>query len=372
MTTSKNNEQEQAIANQAWEKMQARLQQEPVNPVWATWKEADFKQTEQGASAFLANSAEDQNNQSAKNNVHLLQDSTANILTSKKNKKRGARIAFAAAAAAVIATAVTPVGNQALASILNKFTMQDAVVVQQSELDNMRQMIYNIDDDFQTANIYGDFSSSPLNEFGEKDSVEQIREKLGYTPIVGPQGTEGRLSAAIGTKTEMKLDVNEVNEMLRKLGAEYLFPQEANDKSITMTYPARVIYNFGNDSDSFEADTWAILDQSDMPTVEFDESFPVEQTMEAVMNFPYLPEELRSSLQKTAVSSGKLPLPMFERGQAKSFDVSGVKVTYTEEEGGTRSAFWIKNNQLFEFNAAIQFKGGEAGFLDFVKGLAVQ
>lgn len=369
MTSNRNSEQEQAIAEQAWEKMQARLKEEPVNPAWATWE----ARKQEAFAGDARNSAEDAEKRPISSED---QDSASPGLPSaaptprfsSKTRKRTVRFAVAAAAAAVIATAVTPAGNNALASILNKFTMQDVVVVQEDEMSNMMQTVYNADDHYESINAYGSFTSSAYGNFDPDATVEQIRADLGFKPIFGPDGEKGRLNASIGSKTEMKLNVQEMNETLKKLGAEHLFPQEADGKAITMTRPAWVVYNFGDDANG----EWAVLSQSEMPSVEFDPSFPVEETMNAVINFPYLPQELRTSLQQTAVSSGRLPLPMYANGKAQSFDVDGVNVTYSSDDTYARKAFWIKNGQLFEFNAGQAFKGGEVGFLEFAKGLAAQ
>ncbi|CAM4021632.1 hypothetical protein [Saccharibacillus endophyticus] len=371
MTTNRSSEHdEQALANQAWEKMQARLREEPVNPAWATWEER--KATLHGTNKEEENSMNNDKPgiSAAEDQPSVLNGQPSLPFTpqaSKKKRKRAVRFAVAAAAAAVIVTAVTPAGNNALASILNTFTMQDTVVVQEDEMSNMMQMVYNANDHYESINAYGSFASTAEGHFDPEMTAEQIRAELGFEPISGPGGDTGRLSASIGSKTEMKLNVQEMNETLKKLGADHLFPAEADGKAITMTRPAAVIYNFGDD----EAE-WAVLNQSEMPTVEFDPSFPVEETMNAVINFPYLPQDLRTSLQKAAVSSGRLPLPMYANGKAQSFEVDGVNVTYTFNDSYSRNAFWIKNDQLFEFNAGENFKGGETGFLDFVKGLAAQ
>lgn len=371
MATNRNSEHEQALANEAWEKMQARLREEPVNPAWATWEERQA--TLQGTNKEEENSMNnDKPSVSAAEDQPSVLNGQPNVpfapqASNKQRKRRTVRFAVAAAAAAVIVTAVTPAGNNALASILNTFTMQDTVVVQEGEMSNMMNMVYGANDRYESINAYGSFTSKAEGHFDPEMTAEQIRAELGFEPISGPEGETGRLSASIGSKTEMKLNVQEINEVLKKIGADYLFPAEADGKAITMTHPASTIYNFGDD----EAE-WAVLNQSEMPTVEFDPSFPVEETMDAVIHFPYLPQDLRTSLQQAAVSSGRLPLPMYANGKAQSFEVAGVNVTYTFNDNHSRNAFWIKNGQLFEFDASKSFKGGEAGFLDFVKGLVAQ
>ncbi|WP_172256780.1 hypothetical protein [Saccharibacillus deserti] len=380
MTTHRNSERDRRLAEEAWTKMENQLRLEPVNPVWAAWGERE-KGSENGQQTQTALRTGEEplrlgNSVSGGTNLpeqEALSDRASNAAVpvsalDRKRRKRIVRFAAAAAAAAVIVTAVTPAGNQAMASILNKFTMQDVVLVQESDMENMVQMVYGTGENRESVNKYGSFVSTALeNGFDPDASAEEIRAGLGYAPITAVQGRTGSLNASLGSKTVMKLHVAEVNETLKRLGAEHLFPQEADGKAITLTYPSSVMYNFGT------AEGWAQLTQSEMPTVEFDPSFPVEETMDAVINFPYLPEELRDSLQQAAVSDGRLPLPMYADGQAQSLEFSGVKVTYAHSEAGrSRTAFWVKNGQLFEFDAHDSFPGGEAGFLDFVKGLAAQ
>lgn len=386
-------EHERNLANEAWMKMEETLRHEPVNPAWATWTERAAQASASNGAAPMddnrSRNGQSANEPDAKRVPSLLAAAAApsgaqprpsgsdastaaappvSSPADRRRRKLMVRFAAAAAAAAVIVTAVTPAGNQALAGILNKFTIQDVVLVQESDLENMVQMVYGTGENRESVNKYGSFVSTALeNGFDPDASAEEIRAGLGYAPITAVQGRTGSLNASLGSKTEMKLHVAEVNETLKRLGAEHLFPQEADGKAITLTYPSSVMYNFGT------AEGWAQLTQSEMPTVEFDPSFPVEDTMDAVINFPYLPEKLRDSLQQVAVSDGRLPLPMYADGQAQSLDFSGVKVTYAQSESGrSRTAFWVKNGQLFEFDAHDSFPGGEEGFLDFVKGLTAQ
>lgn len=380
MTTHRNNERDRLLAEEAWTKMENQLSREPVNPVWAVWgeREKGSENGQQTQTALRTGEEPLRTGNSVSGGTHVpepeaLADRASNAAApvsalDRKRRKRIVRFATAAAAAAVIVTAVTPAGNQALAGILNKFTIQDVVLVQESDMENLVQMVYGTGENRESVNKYGSFVSTALeNGFAPDASAEEIRAGLGYAPIQAVQGRTGSLNASLGSKTEMKLHVAEVNDTLKRLGAEHLFPQEADGKAITLTYPSSVMYNFGT------AEGWAQLTQSEMPTVEFDPSFPVEETMDAVINFPYLPEELRDSLQQVAVSDGRLPLPMYADGQAQSLDFSGVKVTYAQSESErSRTAFWVKNGQLFEFDAHDSFPGGEEGFLDFVKGLTAQ
>ncbi|GGO06110.1 hypothetical protein [Saccharibacillus kuerlensis] len=361
-------EQEQERAKEAWAKMEERLRQEPVNPTWATWDARSAELDENNKTLGAVPSDRKIAAAVGADAQSVSQPSRSTVVPMpKKNRKIAARLAAAAAAAAIVITAVTPAGNSALAGILNKFTMQDVVLIQETELDNMIQMVYDAGESTATESLYGTFTSTGVGNFSPDATAEEIRDELGYTPIIGPDGEKGSLNASVGTQTEMRLNVTAVNETLNRLGADHLFPQEADNKAITLTYPASVYYDFHENDDN-----WAVLSQSETPSVEFDESFPVEETMNAVINFPYLPQDLKKSLQQAAVSSGKLPLPLYANGKAQSMDVSGVKVTYTQGDSYSRTAFWMKDGQLFEFNAQVNFKGGEEGFLNFVKGLAAQ
>ncbi|NGZ77759.1 hypothetical protein [Saccharibacillus alkalitolerans] len=378
MTTNKETERDQALAREAWTRMEARLQSEPANPAWATWNERrTAAQSEQAAAAAetVTVSGTSARNESAESAAAAVSSPAAAPAArrrlSAKARKNIVRLAVTAAAAAAIVTAVTPAGNRALADMLNRFTMQDVVLVQENDMRNMIQSVYNYGESYESNNRYGSSESISLGKFEEDETPETFRTKLGFKPIVAPDGGESTMSMWKGSKTVMKLNVAEVNETMRRLGAPHLFPQEADGKAITLISPAAIYYNFNPGDDT--GNNWAVLTQSNMPTVEFDDTFPVEETMKAVINFPALPGELKNSLEHSAVSSGKLPLPMYANGAAHQIDVNGVKATYMYDAEGKRyTAFWSKDNQLFEFNASESFRQNEAGFLEFLKGLVAQ
>ncbi|OWA37764.1 hypothetical protein B9G55_06895 [Saccharibacillus sp. O16] len=380
MTTMNDKEREQELANEAWGRMQTRLRQEPVNPAWNTWEARKNEAVQVAAESHHASNEEAGHLSSIGTPQPLISGTASTAGTSAaparrrlsaKGRKSIVKLTLAAAAAAAIVTAVTPAGNHALADILNRFTMDETVLVQEDDMRDMIQLVYNDDEPITSDNRYGSFENVSESRFEPNETPQTFIKKLGFKPIVAPDGAEMHMSMSRGSKTIMKLHVAEVNEAMRRLDAPNLFPQEADGKAITMIYPDAINYNFSLNDDT--GSNWANLTQSEMPTVEFDDSFPFDETMKAVINFPGLPGDLKDSLERSAVSSGKLPLPMYANGTAHQIDVDGVRVTYTyDAEHKTYDAFWKKNNMLFEYSAAESFRQDEAGFLKFLKGLVVQ
>ncbi|GEM_PF-2004255 len=390
MTTTNNNERE--LANEAWTKMEARLRQESANPAWTTWEArknaalqssadegkvvfaeaaADFSSETPTGSPELLVSAEAEKGAAAGSPTAVPAASSVRRRLSAKARKNIVRLAVTAAAAAAIVTAVTPAGNRALADMLNRFTMQDVVLVQENDMQNMVQLVYNAGESYESNNRYGSFESISLGKFEPDEKPETFRTKLGFKPIVAPDGAKSTMSMSMGSKTIMKLNVAEVNETMRRLDAPYLFPQEADGKAITLVYPASIYYNFNPGDDT--GSNWATLTQSEMPTVQFDDSFPFDETMKAVIHFPGLPGELKEGLERSAVSSGELPLVMYANGKGHQIEVNGVTATYTyDADHKVYEAFWKKDNVLYEYNASESFRQDEAGFLKFLKGLVAQ
>lgn len=394
MTTINNNERDRELANQAWAKMEDRLRQEPANPAWTTWETRKNEALQSSANedgrvsaSETAGSASQTSTGSPERLVSAETETSAAAAAgtpnavpaipsvrrrlSAKARKNIVRLAVTAAAAAAIVTAVTPAGNRALADMLNKFTMQDVVLVQENDMRNMVQQVYNGEEPIESRNRYGSFENVSKGRFDPNETPETFIKKLGFKPIVSPDGSEMRMNMSLGSKTIMKLNVAEVNEAMRRLDAPYLFPQEADGKAITLNYPDSIRYNFSLNDDS--GSNWATLTQSEAPTVEFDDSFPFDETMKAVINFPGLPGDLKDSLERSAVSSGELPLVMYANGQGHQIEVNGVTATYTyDAQHKVYDAFWKKDNVLYEYNASESFRQDEAGFLTFLKGLVAQ
>ncbi|OWR28873.1 hypothetical protein CDO73_16805 [Saccharibacillus sp. O23] len=392
MTTINNNERERELANQAWAKMEERLRQEPANPAWATWEArknealqssadesdrvsasetADFSSQPLTGSPERPAAAQAEKGSAEGSPSAVPAASSARRRLSAKARKNIVRLAVTAAAAAAIVTAVTPAGNKALADVLNKFTMQDVVLVQENDMRNMVQQVFNGEEPIESKNRYGTFENISKGRFEPNETPQTFIKKLGFKPIVSPDGAEMRMNMSLGSQTIMKLNVAEVNETMRRLGAPYLFPQEADGKAITLNYPDSISYNFDlNDDDGSD---WATLTQSEAPTVDFDDSFPFDETMNAVINFPGLPGDLKDSLERSAVSSGELPLVMYANGEGHQIEVNGVTATYTyDAQHKVYDAFWKKDGVLYEYSAAESFRKDEAGFLTFLKGLVAQ
>ncbi|OPA75319.1 hypothetical protein BVG16_22270 [Paenibacillus selenitireducens] len=352
--------------DEAWNRFQAKLAEEPINPTWATWTAAhnDNNQnlnTELDQQGTFEAGADHSEN-------HAISTIKPKYVRDKKRKPmtRGRKWAgFAAACCIVGAVIATPVGNKALAAIFNQFKVQNVAAVNESDIRNIFNQISENGEISESINLFGDFKHTNGTLQGEF-TPEAAGERLGYPllPIVKDnQITKAYISPS--QSMTFSLHVDEVNKALRKLGASKLLPTSVDGKPITLEIPEQVNYNLS------EGEQWANLSQLNVPKVTVDPSISVEEALDAVLNFPLLPDYLKESLQQSRILSGDIPMPIITGDKTTKTTIQGTEVIVQDETSGDYTNFrgtWVKDGQLYMFNGGNMFATHEA-FMDKLKEL---
>ncbi|OMG01171.1 hypothetical protein [Paenibacillus sp. FSL R7-0337] len=341
--------------DEAWAKLQKKLEDEPVNPVWATWGKQDTLLEEQAAKT-------DRSDRTELAADEVLPAATADNLaaaeplqnTGRKSRRpmmsRSRKWAAAAAGVAIFAAILaTPVGNTAMAALLNQFKMQEATVVEEGDL---RDMFYQITENGNDRNIeksleaFGDVSITN-GEVKENIALKDIQGLLGYEPLKGAVMDSVKFVRVSGSHDiTLNLKVDEVNKALKRLGSDNLLPASVDGKPITLHIPEQVNYDLGSDQH------WGALSQMNTPVVTVDPSVDLDEAVDAVVNFPLIPDNLRSSLQKSRILSGDLPMPLIKGNHDEQITVAGTPVILTEmkySNGNSYTAVWVKKGQLLQF-----------------------
>ncbi|MGZ7444163.1 hypothetical protein ACLD72_021720 [Paenibacillus sp. TH7-28] len=350
---------------EAWERLQEKLAAEPINDKWETWgsesEQNDLKLvdslTAPAVSAVASNEAS-----------QLTTEAPAPAKTSRR-RASSARKWVAAAAAAVIFGAVlaTPMGNNALAAILNQFRVQEIATV---DSDTLESLFYQLTpgETFSKDNTFGQFTTKGGTVQGEF-TREQAASRLGYQ-LLSPDLTGGEEKVYISPSNEiaMKMNVKELNQAMQRVGATKLLPESIDGKAITLTLHERVNYDLNTDQGH-----WASLAQMQAPEITVDPTVDVEEALEAVLQLPILPANLKDQLQQTRILSGSIPMPYIVDKNAKTDDltIGGTKVLVEEREYSSltdRTAIWIKDGQLFCFQGGSAY-ATEADFMNKLKEL---
>jgi len=346
---------EKRKTDEAWTRLQGKLAEEPVNPAWTAWGQnaALNKLNTSGASAapYQPETAPQDAEVITLVKQQEREPNTAKNAARTRRRKMSRHSKWAAAAAGVAVFAAilaTPVGNTAMASILNQFRMQEVTVVNENELRNLFYQVTENGEAKESINKFGTFTYA-LGTAGRDLPADQIPAALGYAPIASLLTEKGdNVFVNPFYDITLNLHVDEVNKAMKRLGAEQLLPESVDGKPITLHIPESLHYNLAPDQDH-----WADLSQMNIPTVTVDPSIKVEEALEAVINFPLLPDHLKTSLKESRILSGEIPLPVIADDSTERINVGNTSVIlkqYEYGQGAVYNATWVQDGQLFQFN----------------------
>lgn len=365
MTTNPHNSGEDKRTREAWKRLQVKLAAEPANDKWETWG----TQSRQNGLNLADSLSEPAVSVAASNEAS--QPTTEAPAPAKTSRRRASsnRKWIAAAAAFVIFGAVlaTPMGNNALAAILNQFRVQEIATV---DGDTLESLFYQLvpGETLSKDNAFGEFTTKEGTIQGEF-TREQVASRLGYQ-LLSPDLTGGEENVHISPSNEiiMKMNVKEVNQAMQRVGATKLLPESIDGKAITLTLHESVNYDLNTSQDQ-----WASLTQMKAPEITVDPSVDVEEALEAVLQLPILPADLKNQLQQTHILSGSIPMPYIVDKSAKTDDITigGTKVLVEERKYSSMTdhlAIWIKDGQMFCFEGGAAYEK-EADFMNKLKEL---
>lgn len=373
MTSIKDNKENERI-EEAWQKLTSKLQKEEMSPKWAAWassqldmkksEEIEIDQTNQvSTNTFKGEMREMKLNEDNKNLMNKNQD---NKPKRKKAKRHPAKkwISIAAAAAIAGVMVATPIGDKALAAILNQFRMEEVTSIDEGELMNFVSMISEGEGVQEFISKYGTFTNESDDGLSLRSkTAEQIAEALGIQAVTDDLINPKHAGIINSSQTiTMKLDIPKVNATMKRLGADDLMPKSLDGKLITFEIPA-TLYQVYQTAD--EEKTASIYQQK-IPTVSVDSSASLEDAVKAVLNFPLLPDRMKSAIQTEQVLGGKLPMPIITDGTAEKINVDGTSVILEENSynyGGSGevheilnyTATWIKDDVLYRLEGYTLF-----------------
>lgn len=341
--------------DEAWAKLQSKLEKEPYNPQWAKWSQNTETNTEDPIYFSQPANVESVNTEPAPNveqdllvATHDKQAKRPRRQRMNRRRKLGAVVASVAIFAVILAT---PIGNTAMASILNQFRMEKVTVVHENDLRNIFTQVAEDGELNRSINQFGEFTNTNGAYIGELPA-DQLKATLGYPAKIAALG-EGHNTVTVGASQDITLNlkVDEVNKALKKIGAVHLLPESIDGKPITLHIPEIVNYNLSSDETH-----WASLSQMNAPVLNVDPSIKVEEALEAVVNFPLLPDYLKTSLMQSRVLSGEIPMPLIAGENTEQITVGDTLVivdNYEYSRGPVYQATWIQDGQLFNLSGEL-------------------
>ncbi|WP_159884023.1 hypothetical protein [Paenibacillus puerhi] len=352
----------------AWEKLQARLKPEERAPEWTAWSRGtaelpSFELDE--AFAPEASRNDDLEVRSGKDGAATLYPANTGFSSANGKRRtesshpragRTRRFAirytkWAAIAAAVcigVAVIATPSGNQALASLLNQFRMQQVTEV---HVDDLERLLYSAVGDGnrrEEINKFGTFTRQTGMNYG-KVSAEQAESVIG-SPLVLPaelRSDSYSLNLSAVDEITFTINVKEINQAMKRMGATKLLPESVNGKTIRLKTGPKLHAIPGREKGGYS------LSQQPVPVVEVEGSVPITEAMEAVLDFPLLPEYIKENLRRADMTSGgSIPLPVITGQQTEKVKIDSTDVLLIMDQDWENSVYysasWVQNGLLIQ------------------------
>ncbi|MNB77780.1 hypothetical protein D3C75_244690 [compost metagenome] len=349
-------------ADTAWIKMQQQLADEPVNPVWDSWGLSTGPDRVQEDAGRLKNYAPDLN--AADGQKALPVQASADekpVITSTRRKlrmTRGRRWAAAASAAALLAVVLaTPVGNTAMAAILNQFRMQEVTIVNETDIRDLFNLMNDGGTFSEAQNKFGSFTTTS-GTFYDEVPIDQLQSIVGYSAMnAGIKDVIQSVQVSSARDATMTLKVDVLNQTLKRLGAEQLLPSSLDGKQITLHLPETVNYDLTTPDGK-----WASLSQMNTPTIIVDQSIDVNEALQSILNLPFLPHQWKTTLQQSQVLAGEIPLPLIKGQQAEEITIADTQVILQQfdySQGAVFTATWARDGQLFELHGGSHYPNKE-------------
>ncbi|QJC50592.1 hypothetical protein HGI30_02610 [Paenibacillus albicereus] len=343
-----------ARTDRAWERLMQAMEQEPISPAWAELErqaeaqEEALRAEKREQAASLARIEEETNMNEPMLETKKSAGAEGAAPRARRMGGRARRWMAGVAAAAVVVTAVaTPMGNKALAALLGQFRMEQVTEVNEADLQQLFNSVFQEGVSEEAVNRYGEFkveTGSSRGEMGRQEAEQAAGFALLPESLTGKQD---KIYLSASQNLSLKLDVEEINATMKQLGATKLFPASVDGKKLTLAIGPSVSYSIGTDSMSMN------VQQLKTPVVDVEAGVDLEDAVETVLKFPLMPEQLKQSLSSSQLlTNGELPLPVFtdEDSKAERLQIGGVPVIVTErhygEDSFNKEATFVKDGVM--------------------------
>ncbi len=275
----------------------------------------------------------------------------------KPGRRRLRRLA-AGAAAAVVAVSMfaTPLGDRALAAMMQTFRVQHMVGVGISadDLTAISNLLERGSPDGDQSFNLAQFGSLTQSGGGESRAVswKEANERLGGSLIQLQNAGEPEYQPE--SSLTFTLNVQAVNRMLARLGSPTLLPTQADGKAIMLHVPDGIA------SEGILSGKPVRLLQFGKPVLTVEGGIDPATVREAILGLPVLPDSLRTKLAAIGDWQTTLPVPAYE-GVTTTMKLGGHDALLVTD-GNTRYVFWLEGDRMGLLSGTAQDFPTEAAF----------
>ncbi|MGI1692034.1 DUF2275 domain-containing protein [Thermoanaerobacter uzonensis] len=284
-------------------------------------------------------------------------------LGKENNKRKGVVYLFtkykkAIAAALIVAfigaSAFFPPLKNAEANLLNllRLNKMQVITITPEDITQIQNQFYDKGIKNISLKDYGEIIKDGSSEGRQisPDELDKVKSELGYE-IKLPADENFEIKHAYISKTEgleFILKVDKINDLINTFGGTHLFPKELDRKPI--------IINFGKAIDmdlqrKGSEKVQVVLDIVKTPEIVVPEGVDVDKVIDALVNLPFLPENIKRQI--ASVTDWKetlpIPMPMDNNTEIKEITIRGNKGILIVEKSGPYfvTLGWIENGVMY-------------------------
>lgn len=275
----------------------------------------------------------------------------------------------AAAAVVVVGTLLSPFGTKAMAAAMQTLYFHNVVGVGQDDLSQIQQAL-------QGATGTASSQSIDLKQYGSVDvsgdsngnqsnlTVDAASKLVGYSiaTLPGFDASHDTVYYSPSSQVTFRLKTGAINSLIERLGGKNPLPSSVNEEPVVVQIPARVSEDVSGKNSNVDMS----LTQMKMPTVQVPGDVDLNQVKQALLDLPFLPSDIRQSLQTSTNWQDTLYVPV--GGKVTNLTVNGysaVLQTYGSGDSQDRSMLWVEHGVLY------QLSGSPSAFLTDASIIAV-
>ncbi|MDF2935377.1 MAG: hypothetical protein K0Q90_750 [Paenibacillaceae bacterium] len=282
----------------------------------------------------------------------------------KPGRRRLRRLA-AGAAAAVVAVSLftTPLGDRAMAAMMQTFRVQHlaGVGISADDLTTISHLLERGSPEGDQSFNLAQFGSLTQSGGGESSIISwmEANQRLGGSLLKLDNASQPEYQPA--TSLTFKLNVPAVNRMLTRLGSPTTLPAQADGKAIGLEIPAGIA------TEGTLSGKPVRLLQFGKPELTVEGGIDPATVREAILGLPVLPDSLRTKLAAIGDWQNTLPVPAYE-GVTKTLRLGGHDALMVTDDN-SRYAFWIEGSRMGLLSGSVQDFPAEAAFLQAAEEL---
>lgn len=250
----------------------------------------------------------------------------------------------AAAVALTVGMLSTSWGDQAFAAMLQTFRLQhmQGVSVTENDLQHIEDALRKGAVDGQTLNLdrFGTLRQEGGGEPKEMSPAE-AEALLGFPVRLKADNSQEQSKVLVipATTLTLKLNVEEVNRVIERLGGTSLLPKSADGQDVTFRIPAAASMELAVGDRGF-----AEFGKAEAPSFEVGAGIDADAVRNAVLDLPVLPKEMRNKLKSISDWKHTLPIPNME-GLIRNLSLSGRDAVVSENDH-SRLLMWIDGGRI--------------------------